>query len=132
MRAPRGSRPCAPGLARGSACKRDRSAVCSRAWKATRQREKEALRALREAFSRVVRRAWVTETPGLLSDAEAVLRAAGGPIEHVKMSGTPAGERMSRYQLPGVCKRSLDSLGPDHAVSSRLRSMLYLIGEKRA
>ena len=37
--------------------------------------EKQALRALREAFSRVVRRDWVTEVPGLLQDVEAVLRA---------------------------------------------------------
>ncbi len=89
--------------------------------------EKQALRALREAFSRVVRRDWVTEIPGLLPDVEAVLRLAGGPIEHVKMSETPAGERMGRQMLPGVCIRSLDKLGPAHAASGHLRSILYLI-----
>ena len=62
-----------------------------------------------------------------MPDVEAVLQLAGGPIEHVKMSETPAGESASRRLLPGVCIRSLGSLGPDHAVSGHLRSILYLI-----
>ena len=46
------------------------------------------------------------------------------------MSETPAGESASRPLLPGVCERSLASLGPDHAVSGHyLRSILYLIDE---
>ena len=91
--------------------------------------EKQALRPLREALTRAVRRAWVTKIPGLLPELEAALQAAGGPIEDVKMSKTPAGERAGRQKLPGVCKNYLRKLGPDHAVSGHLRKIRNLIGE---
>ena len=90
--------------------------------------EKEALRALREALTRAVQRDWVTHIPGLMPELEAVLQAAGGPLENVKMSETPAGESASQHRLPKTCRINLDKLGPDHAVSGHLRAILNLIG----
>ena len=64
-----------------------------------------------------------------MPELEAVLQAAGGPLENVKMSETPAGESASQHRLPKTCRINLDKLGPDHAVSGHLRAILNLIGD---
>ena len=94
-----------------------------------KEKEKEALRALRRTCTKAVQRPWFADITGLMPELEAVLQAAGGPLENLTID--PDALHQSQNGLRKSCMSNLDKLGPDHAVSRHLRAILNLIGDGR-
>ena len=89
-------------------------------------KEKEALDALRDTLTKAVQRPWFEDITGLIPELEAVLQAAGGPLEDVHGSKSARAFYPSWRGLRLSCRTNRDKLGPDHAVSARLKVILNL------